>query len=82
MRLLPGVSVQEVIATRPTMALESGCCICFQRVPIYLRWYGCLAAPQAAVMVRLGDGELLTMAQGIQSLEQLRKDGPFLPYAA
>ncbi|WP_169085304.1 GT-D fold domain-containing glycosyltransferase [Paenibacillus sp. PL91] len=32
-------------------------------------------------IVRLGDGELLTMAQGMQSLEQIQKDGSFLHYA-
>ncbi|WP_310191444.1 GT-D fold domain-containing glycosyltransferase [Bacillus sp. 3255] len=33
-------------------------------------------------LVRLGDGELLTLAQeSIMSIEQIREDGPFLPYA-
>lgn len=33
-------------------------------------------------LVRLGDGELLTLAQEtIMSIEQIKEDGPFLPYA-
>lgn len=33
-------------------------------------------------LIRLGDGELLTMAQDlVMDIEQVRKEGPFLPYA-
>ncbi|NOU90922.1 hypothetical protein GC102_35130 [Paenibacillus sp. LMG 31460] len=78
--ILPNISINSIIAAGLDHFYQYMVPV-LPTVDIYGLIRNALELRKPLSIIRLGDGELLTMAQGMQSLEQLRQDGPFLHYA-
>ena len=79
--LLPGLPVEAIIAAglqhyRTSMMPIMG------TTDVVARIVHALDSKQPLSLIRLGDGELLTMAQeSVHDIDYVRRAGPFLPYA-
>ncbi|MDF2645380.1 MAG: hypothetical protein K0Q73_1185 [Paenibacillus sp.] len=78
--ILPSISVDSIIAAGLEHFHQQMVPV-LPTVDIYELIRNALEFRKPLSIIRLGDGELLTMAQGIQSSDQLHKDGTFLNYA-
>lgn len=79
--LLPEVSLEEVISAG-VQSLLHRCTPLLDAGQVYSRLQAALAAQAPCSVVRLGDGELLALAQNtVYSVEEVAAAGDFLPYA-
>lgn len=79
--MLPDISVHRIIQSG-IAALQSEKIHVLNAREVTRRLIQAMDEGRPLSVVRLGDGELLTMAQGaVMSDEQLRQEGHFLPYA-
>lgn len=79
--ILPEVSVHEIIQAG-IERMKDRLYPVMNTQEVTARMREAMDGKQPLAVVRLGDGELLTMAQDVlMGVEQVREEGPFLPYA-
>lgn len=80
--ILPGITVEELIASGISHLSPGSLIPLLSPAETALALRGALDNAQPFSIVRLGDGELLTLAHDIViSVEEAKNRGPFLPYA-
>ncbi|MFC5405512.1 GT-D fold domain-containing glycosyltransferase [Cohnella soli] len=79
--IIPDVTVQEAIAAGVQQLRNRGVPL-LDGLTVYQEMAQAVQEKKPYAFVRLGDGELLTLAQDkVLTVEEVRKAGPFLPYA-
>ncbi|MFC4596965.1 GT-D fold domain-containing glycosyltransferase [Cohnella hongkongensis] len=79
--IIPDITAREAIAAG-VEALKSRAVPLLDSTAVYEELEAALREKRSYAFIRLGDGELLTLAQEkVLSLEEIRRSGAFLPYA-
>ncbi|MBM7566720.1 GT-D fold domain-containing glycosyltransferase [Paenibacillus sacheonensis] len=79
--LLPEISLREIIA-RGAEQIRAQCIPLMDVQEVFMEMEAAIAEQRPCAVVRLGDGELLTLAQGVMYDEgTIQREGEFLPYA-
>ncbi|WP_240546092.1 GT-D fold domain-containing glycosyltransferase [Paenibacillus artemisiicola] len=80
-RLLPEISLRDVIALGAEQ-IAHRCLPLLDVSEVYEEMEAAIRERRPCAVVRLGDGELLTLAQdAVHDMETIRREGGFLPYA-